>query len=164
MSKDALVSALSPILEALDGLSPSPEAEARLRHLFPLGGEVLGPIEALMRQGAEEGWLCPRATETLRYGRLCKPGPQSRGCSVDAVDMRGEGAGHTHTAGEFDLCFAVEGEPRFDGRPAGWTVYPPQSWHVPTVTGGRMLILYFLPEGAIRFEAAPTAGATPIAG
>ncbi len=69
--------------------------------------------------------------------------------------MKGVGPGHTHERGEVDLCFVVDGDPRFDGNPAGWTVYPPGSWHRPTVTGGAMDILYFLPDGAIRFEERP---------
>ena len=40
---------------------------------------------------------------------------------------------------------------RFDGRPAGWLVCPPGSAHRPTVTQGRALVLYLLPEGAIHF-------------
>ena len=45
----------------------------------------------------------------------------------------------------------------FDGHAEGWTVYPSGSWHVPSVAGGVMDILYFLPGGAIRFEADPNA-------
>jgi hypothetical protein len=41
--------------------------------------------------------------------------------------------------------------PLFDGRPAGWCVYPPGSAHHPTVTSGRALVLYLLPEGQIQF-------------
>jgi hypothetical protein len=70
--------------------------------------------------------------------------------------MAKPGPGHTHPNGEIDLCFAVSGAPRFDGNAPGWTVYPPNSWHVPTVEGGVMDILYFLPGGAIRFEPKPT--------
>ena len=33
----------------------------------------------------------------------------------------------------------------------GWVVESPGSEHVPTVEGGRMLIVYLLPEGAIEF-------------
>ena len=53
---------------------------------------------------------------------------------------------------EIDLCLALEGSPTFDGRPPGWLVLPPGSRHVPTVTGGDMAILYFLPDGAITFH------------
>ena len=40
---------------------------------------------------------------------------------------------------------------RFDGHGAGWVVYGPGSAHSPTVTGGRALVLYLLPQGAIEF-------------
>ena len=40
---------------------------------------------------------------------------------------------------------------RFDGQGAGWVVYPADSAHVPTVSGGRALVLYLLPQGAIEF-------------
>ena len=39
----------------------------------------------------------------------------------------------------------------FDGRPAGWVVYPPGSAHRPTVHQGRALVLYLLPQGQIQF-------------
>ena len=52
--------------------------------------------------------------------------------------------------GEIDLVMPREGEARFDGRPAGWVVYPPRSAHRPTVAGARALVLY-LPEGRIQF-------------
>ena len=70
--------------------------------------------------------------------------------------MDGSGPGHLHPDGEFDLCFPIAGSPLFDGNSPGWTVYPPGSWHVPTVTGGRMGILYFLPNGAIHFGSRPS--------
>ena len=41
----------------------------------------------------------------------------------------------------------LEGDATFDGRPAGWCVYPPGSAHRPTVAQGRALVLYLLPEG-----------------
>jgi Domain of unknown function (DUF4863) len=40
---------------------------------------------------------------------------------------------------------------RFDHQSAGWVVYPPGSAHHPTVSGGRALVLYLLPQGRIRF-------------
>ncbi|MBP6368696.1 MAG: DUF4863 family protein, partial [Burkholderiales bacterium] len=39
----------------------------------------------------------------------------------------------------------------FDGQGAGWVVYGPGSAHSPTVAGGRALVLYLLPQGAIEF-------------
>ena len=45
----------------------------------------------------------------------------------------------------------IDDAPRFDGKEAGWYVYPPGSSHHPTVQGGDAYVLYFLPEGAIEF-------------
>jgi hypothetical protein len=67
--------------------------------------------------------------------------------------MTAPGPRHKHPRGEVNLSFALEGAPRFDGQPEGWVVFPPGSEHVPTVTGGRMLIAYFLPGGAIEWSA-----------
>ena len=69
--------------------------------------------------------------------------------------MSGPGPGHVHPNGEFDLSFALDGNPKFDGQAEGWLVLPPGSWHTPTVTDGRMGILYFLPNGAIEFGPRP---------
>ncbi|HEY9572759.1 MAG TPA: DUF4863 family protein, partial [Pusillimonas sp.] len=53
--------------------------------------------------------------------------------------------------GEIDLIMPLEGDARFDGAPAGWLVYGPGTVHSPTVSQGRALILYLLPEGRIEF-------------
>ena len=47
----------------------------------------------------------------------------------------------------------LDGTPDFDGHGSGWAVYPSGSVHVPDVTGGTMLILYFLPGGEIEWIA-----------
>ena len=62
------------------------------------------------------------------------------------------GPHHSHPNGEIDLVMPSEGEARFDGHGAGWVVYPPGSAHHPTVSGGRALVLYLLPEGSIEFS------------
>ncbi len=65
------------------------------------------------------------------------------------------GGHHVHPHGEIDLVMPLDPEARFDGHPAGWCVYPPGSANTPTVTGGRALVLYLLPQGAIEFTARP---------
>lgn len=158
-----LLAALQPILDHLrhvDTGSPdfdTQAAQAQLAHRFPLEGEDLRAVRLLVEAGLEEGWLCPRENAGIRFGRLARASAGTHGYAIDAVDMRGPGPGHTHPRGEFDLCLPLDGEPRFDGNAPGWTVYGPQTWHTPTVTGGRMAILYFLPGGEIRFEPAPQA-------
>jgi len=153
---DALLTLLTPVLDHLEGQDPDdPALAARLSADLPLDGPTLQSVRAAVLAGLEDGWLTPREAGGVRFGRLAKATAESRDFSIDAVDMDGAGPGHTHPNGEIDLCFAVDGEPRFDGNPPGWTVYGRGSWHVPTVEGGRMAILYFLPGGAMRFEAKP---------
>jgi hypothetical protein len=102
--------------------------------------------------GVAEGWMCNREAGGIRYGRVEKPCEALHGFSVDVVDMR-EVAGphHAHPEGEIDLVMPLDDAARFDGRGAGWLVYPPGSAHHPTVTGGRALVLYLLPQGRIEF-------------
>jgi hypothetical protein len=110
-----------------------------------------GPARSC-RAGVAEGWLCDREAGGIRYGRIFKPASDLHGFSVDVVDMKDiAGPHHVHPEGEIDLIMPVEGDPRFDGRGAGWLVCPPASAHRPTVTGGRALVLYLLPAGRIEF-------------
>jgi len=157
--KAGLLETLAPLIEALSEVDPSggrrlaKELDAR----FPLDGELLRRVRAQVEVGLAEGWLCPREADGVAFGRLAKSGPETRGFSIDAVRMSGPGPAHIHPQGELDLCFAIDGQPKFDGNPEGWTVYGPDSWHIPTVRGGTMAILYFLPSGAIQFG--PPSGA-----
>lgn len=151
-----LLEALAPVLAVLKKVDVSdPGAQAALNAELPLSSPALRRVEALVAAGLADGWLCPREGGGLRYGRAAKATDATAQFSIDTVDMTAAGPGHLHPDGEIDLCFAIEGAPTFDGNPPGWTVYPPGSWHVPTVSGGRMGILYFLPGGAIRFGPRP---------
>lgn len=117
----------------------------------PTSATYLG-LKASCEQGVAEGWLCDREGGGIRYGRIFKPAPDLAGFSVDVVDMKDlAGPHHMHPNGEIDLLMPIEGEATFDGRPAGWIVYPPGSAHRPTVAQGRALVLYLLPEGRIEF-------------
>ena len=157
--RERLVDALAPVLDIVKTVDPAdPAAAATLEAALPHDGPTLTTIRQLVRSGISEGWLCEKAANGVQFSRVAMPDhDKTRPLSIDAVHMDGAGPGHTHPNGEIDLCFAVSGAPTFDGQPAGWVVYPPGSWHVPTVAGGVMDILYFLPDGGIRFEPRPTA-------
>jgi hypothetical protein len=156
MSRDDLLAALAPILDALAPVSlDDPTAVKRmLDERFPPDGDVVTRARALFRAGVAAGWLCDRENAGVRFSRVLKATEPGK-WSIDAVHMQGPGAAHVHPRGEVDLCFGVDGAPRFDDNPPGWTVYGPQTWHVPTVAGGAMDILYFLPGGAIQFGPKP---------
>jgi hypothetical protein len=107
------------------------------------------------KAGVAEGWVCNREGGGIKYGRVFKPADDLHGFSVDVVDMANiAGPHHTHPLGEIDLLMPLEGDALFDGRPAGWIVKEPGSAHRPTVTQGRALVLYLLPQGQIEFTKA----------
>ena len=109
-------------------------------------------LKAACEAGVQAGWLCDREGGGIRYGRIFKAAEDLHGFSVDVVDMQDiAGPHHLHPNGEIDLIMPIEGDARFDVRPAGWLVCPPGSAHRPTVSGGRALVLYLLPDGKIDF-------------
>ncbi len=142
-----------PLLEAARGveLSDATNAERALNDRLdpegPRGREIKEALLALL----ESGQIANRGEPPVKWGRALKPTPESYGFSVDVVDMTGPGPRHRHPKGEVDYCIALDGEPTFDGRAPGWVVMPEDSIHVPSVEGGRMLIVYLLPEGAMEF-------------
>jgi Domain of unknown function (DUF4863) len=111
-------------------------------------------LKSACQAGVAEGWLCNREGGGIRYGRIFKPADDLHGFSVDVVDMQDiAGPHHAHPNGEIDLVMPIDGDAHFDGRPAGWLVCAQGSAHRPTVSQGRALVLYLLPQGAIHFSA-----------
>jgi len=154
MGKELLEKALAPVFAALKGAEPNDGAKlaARLDRELPVTGPVAMAVRAAAQAGVAEGWLCDRENAGVKYSRPFKPSDATAGYSVDAVVMdRVAGPKHTHVNGEINLCFTQEGDAKFCGHREGWVVFPRGSTHVPVVADGRMLILYFLPGGAIEF-------------
>ena len=119
------------------------------------GSATFATLKAGCQAGVAAGWLCNREGGGIKYGRIFKPADDLHGFSVDVVDMQDiAGPHHTHPLGEIDLLMPLEGSALFDGRPAGWIVKEPGSAHRPTVTQGRALVLYLLPQGQIDFTKA----------
>lgn len=126
--------------------------DAWLNQVHGPGSDTYESLMAACQAGVAAGWLCDREGGGIRYGRIFKPAEDLHGFSVDVVDMNDiVGPHHSHPEGEIDLIMPIDGEARFDGRPAGWCVYPPGSAHRPTVSQGRALVLYLLPQGRIEF-------------
>jgi len=96
--------------------------------------------------------MCNYGESPLRYGRVIKPAEALAGFSVDVVEMDDvKGPHHRHPNGEIDMIMPIDSAAQFDGHGAGWLVYGPDTAHSPTVTGGKALVLYLLPGGAIEF-------------
>lgn len=145
--------ALLMVLTAqLAGRDLDDQLEAWLNRNHGADGSAYAQLKVACRAGVAAGWLCDREGGGIRYGRIFKPDAELHGFSVDVVDMKDiAGPHHVHPLGEIDLIMPLEGDAQFDHRPAGWLVCPPGSAHRPTVSQGRALVLYLLPEGQIQF-------------
>jgi hypothetical protein len=153
-TKETLVAALTPLMKTLAATKFQDAAAtlAAAEKAHPYRGAYVEDLRNRLRAAAEAKTICDRGEPPVYWGRLAKPSPATFDFSIDAVLMTGPGPGHVHPNGEFSLAFALEGDPRFDGRPEGYVLEAPGSFHVPTVTGGKMLIVYFLPGGAMEFQ------------
>lgn len=152
-AQEELTQRLRALLPTIDGIDAAdgPLAAEMLEAALPFEGMEVSQVRELCRQGLEDGWLTPRsAGPKVQFGRIDK---DMGGYAVDAVLMEdAAGLGHTHTRGEINMCFPWDGDPRFDGLEPGWVVFPPGSHHVPTVTGGTMLFIYFTPGGEVVWD------------
>ena len=143
---------LAAITLQLQGRPLDAELDEWLNRVHGAGSDTYEAIRASCELGVKAGWLCDREGGGIRYGRIFKPGTDLHGFSVDVVDMSDvAGPHHSHPNGEIDLIMPLSGEALFDGRPAGWMVCAPGSDHSPTVSQGRALVLYLLPDGQIKF-------------
>lgn len=155
MSKQAFHQLIADLSAQIAGQPLDDALDRWLNEQHGAGTPVYAQLKAACIEGVAEGWLCEREGGGIRYGRPFKPEDALRRFSVDVVDMANlAGPHHTHPNGEIDLIMPIEGDATFDGRPAGWCVYPPGSAHHPTVGNGRALVLYLLPEGQIQFTRA----------
>ena len=146
---------IATITRRIAGKPLDASLESELNAAYPTDSAAVRDVFAACRAGIAAGWMCNREAGGIRYGRVVKSGPATDGFSVDVVEMNDvAGPHHRHTNGEIDLVMPVDGNARFDGRGAGWMVYAPGTAHRPTVSGGKALILYLLPDGAIEFTKA----------
>lgn len=154
---ESVLETFRPLLEAardLD-LTDTEEAVRTLGERFDPGGPAAAELKAALLALLEAEKICENGELPVRWGRVAKASEESAGYSIDVVLMNGAGPRHRHPAGEIDYCIALDGTPTFDGHGAGWVVFGPDSVHVPTVSGGTMLIAYLLPGGAMEFLERP---------
>jgi hypothetical protein len=148
-----MIDTFRPLIDAARGLDLTEPVAARdeLRRRFDPAGKPAQALNAQLLELLAQGRIAERGAMPVKFGRVAKATADTDDFSIDVVHMDGPGPHHRHPQGEVNYCIALDGEPRFDGHPAGWVVMPPGSGHVPTVSGGRMLIVYLLPQGQIEF-------------
>ena len=143
---------IAPITRRVQGKALDLKLETELNAAWPASGAAFRGIFEACNQAIASGWMCNREGGGIKFGRVIKPGPETQGFSVDVVDMKDiKGPHHRHPNGEIDMIMPLDSAAKFDGRGAGWRVYGPDSAHSPTVSEGRALVLYLLPQGAIEF-------------
>jgi hypothetical protein len=143
---------LAQVCELLAGRALNGDLAHWLNTHHGTGSTTFAELQADCQRGVAEGWLCNREGGGIRYGRIFKASDDLQRFSVDVVDMENiAGPHHAHPQGEIDLIMPIAGDALFDGHSAGWLVCAPGSAHSPTVSQGRALVLYLLPEGEIVF-------------
>ena len=143
---------IEPVVEFIADREMNSDLESDLNREFPKESTAYQAIETACHEAIRAGWMCKYEAEGIRYGRVIKPVEALKNLSVDVVDMDNiRGPHHRHPNGEIDMVMPLDPEAKFDGMGPGWKVYPPDSAHYPTVTDGRALVLYLLPDGAIEF-------------
>lgn len=148
-----MIDTFQPLIAAAIGLdlTQPKTAKAELEKRFDPRGSAAKALNAELVKLLDAGKIADRGELPVKYGRVAKATDATSNFSIDVVLMTGPGPHHRHPQGEVNYCIALDGTPRFDGEPAGWVVMPPDSAHVPTVSGGKMLIVYLLPAGQIEF-------------
>jgi hypothetical protein len=153
MPTSALHAPLAALTAQIAGRPLDADLDAWLNAEHGAGSATFATLKAACQQGVAEGWLCNREGGGIRYGRVFKPADDLHGFSVDVVDMADvAGPHHTHPLGEIDLIMPIEGDAPCStaAPPAGWCARLAAPTR-PTVTGGRALVLYLLPQGRIDF-------------
>ena len=152
MSEQKLLALVAQVTDHIKDAAIDKDLEAALNRQFPADGEVFMSIRIACLEGVAEGWMCAREHGGIKFGRVAKPDEKLGGFSIDVVEMNDVvGPHHEHPKGEIDMVMPLDAAARFDGAPEGWFVYGPGSAHRPTVTGGKALVLYLLPNGEISF-------------
>ncbi len=152
MTPSGFTDLVARVTARIEGRTLDQRLEDDLEAMFPVDSPEFRALADACRAGVAAGWMCTQGGPGRRFGRVLEATPATHGLSVDVVELEEiVGPHHRHPRGEICLVLPVDAPARFDGRGAGWVVYGPGSAHRPTVAGGKALVLYLLPGGAIEF-------------
>ena len=149
---EAFKTLMQPVTETIAQTGITADLEVNVNTAFPPGAELFRTVELACHVAIDAGWMCCQGGEGRRFGRVVEPSSDTDDLSIDVVDLTDiAGPHHRHPTGEVCMVMPVSKDARFDGHGAGWCVNLPGTAHHPTVSGGRALVLYLLPEGRIEF-------------
>jgi hypothetical protein len=157
-SKAALIKAVHELLDFVGGKPLNAELETQLNDRYGASTERFNTLLTLLRAGIDEGWACYAEIDgpDYRRGRIAQASDATHGFTVESGKLRNvKGNFHRHPRGEINMIAPVDPTGQFCGTGAGWRVFEPDSSHYPTVTGGTVTFLFFLPGGSIEYKAGP---------
>lgn len=153
MDRTTFADLIKPIASSIAGRPVDEDLAQTLNADFGPGSGVFEAIEKACHEAIADGWMCAEGGEGRRFGRIIEPGPETHDLSIDVVDITDfTGPHHRHPNGEICMVMPVDESAAFCGHERGWCVFPPGSEHRPSVSGGRALVLYMLPEGSIEWS------------
>ena len=154
MTVDEFKVLIKPVTDFVSSSKIDAQLGDELNRRYPPGQETFDTIEKACHAAVEAGWMCANGEEGgPRWGRVIEPGPETGDLSIDVVDLTDwVGSLHSHPRGEVCMIIPVTEGAKFNGMPRGWCAFEPGSSHHPTVSDGRALVLYMLPDGEIEFS------------
>jgi hypothetical protein len=159
--KDETLAIVHRVLSDIGTRPFDAQLEFQLNRRFGFSSVTFDALGRLLNLGVEEGWVGYAPVEgwpDYKRGRIAEPATETMGMSVESALMSNvKGQYHRHTRGEIDMVIPIDNNAQFCGRGAGWVVYPPGTEHFPTITGGKALIMFFLPGGQNEYKAPPAA-------
>lgn len=157
-SKPAMLEALHELLDFIGDKSLDQELELQLNDRYGASTYRFNVLLTLLRTGIVEGWACYNEITgpDYRRGRIAEASDATHGFTVESGKLRNVlGNYHRHPKGEINMIGPVDATGQFCGHGAGWRVFAPDSSHYPTVSGGTVTLLFFLPGGLIEYKDAP---------
>jgi 2-hydroxylaminobenzoate mutase len=154
LNKPEMMEAVASLLSFLKDKPLDKHLEVELNERFGASSEVYSNLLRLLRLGIEEGWACYAQIDgpDYRRGQLAKATDNAVGYSVETGMLKNVlGNYHLHPRGEINMIGPVDDGATFCGSGAGWKVFAPGSQHYPTVEGGKVTMLFFLPGGEIQY-------------
>jgi len=159
-SKPAMMDAVKQLLDLINDKPLDKDLENYLNQVYGPQSAGYAELLRLLRTGGKEGWAfyAEITGPEYRRGRIAAPSAETYGLSVESGLLTNvQGNFHRHPYGEINMIGPVDPTGQFCGHGAGWKVFPPNSQHYPTVTGGAVTMLFFLPKGEIEYKSPSTA-------
>ncbi|KAF2192564.1 p-hydroxylaminobenzoate lyase [Zopfia rhizophila CBS 207.26] len=160
-----LVNRCRDFFAEVENLTPGKDLEIFLNKNYGPGNAIYEDLCNLTRQGLTEGWVANIPIDGSKYRRskVSLPKEETRFFSITTVYMESQdeysGQYHAHPYGEINCVVQIDKTAELKGmqgwQGAGWTSPGAGTHHYPSVGGGALIALFFLPAGRISYAAKP---------